>query len=324
MPENLALRIAELSARDEFGAIDTEQAPWPGRHQVLAGGDVYIRQTPTTTAAAQPALYVHGLGGASTNFTDTAALLAPLLDGHAIDLPGFGRSGPSAVGRYSIAAHARVVTSYLEQSGRGPVHLIGNSMGGAISIRVAATRPDLVRTLTLISPAVSDLRPKRGQDLLLPLMMLPGVGHRFMRRAVAGRPEDRAKAVVELCFAHPELVPPNRLAEAAADVMSRDGLPWATDAFLGSLRGIAASYLRLGAASVWQIMATITAPTLVLWGELDRLVDVSRAPRVARTISDSTLLVLPDVGHTAQLEDPMTTARAISGLLRRANQGLEA
>ena len=52
------------------------------------------------------------------------------------------------------------VISLIEQRGNWPVHLIGNSLGGAVSTRVAARRPDLVRTLTLISPALPDLRPR--------------------------------------------------------------------------------------------------------------------------------------------------------------------
>jgi pimeloyl-ACP methyl ester carboxylesterase len=62
-------------------------------------------------------------------------------------------------------------------------------------------------------------------------------------------------------------------------------------------------------------MAAVTAPTLVVWGGRDRLVNVALAPRVAGTIPDARLLVLPDVGHVAQLEDPVTTARAALGLL---------
>ena len=173
---------------------------------------------------AEPALYVHGLGGASTNFTDLADLLSPYLAGEALDLPGFGRSGPSPEREYSIAAHTRLVIRYLEQAERGPVHLVGNSMGGAISIQVAATRPDLVRTLTLVSPAVPDIRPHKSSDLLVPLMLMPGIGMRALARLEGYPPERRAQAVIELCFAHPELVPPNRLAEAAEEVTYRRDL----------------------------------------------------------------------------------------------------
>jgi pimeloyl-ACP methyl ester carboxylesterase len=300
-----------------LGTPDTTRPPWPGEEISVGKARIFRRRTPATGPDPEPALYVHGLGGASTNFTDMAALLTPWFDAEAIDLPGFGHSGPSPERNYSIAAHARLVIRYLEQSGRGAVHLVGNSMGGAISIQVAATRPDLVRTLTLVSPAVPDLRPHKGSDLMLPLLLLPGVGPRAVGQLDNHPPERRARALINLCFAHPELVPANRIAEAAADITDRRQYPWASEALLRSFRGLVRSYLSPGARSAWRMMAEIAAPTVVIWGELDRLVDVSNAPRVAATIPDATLLVLPDVGHTAQLEDPITTARAILALRER-------
>lgn len=287
----------------------------------LGGAEVFIRRTPSIGPNPEPALYVHGLGGASTNFTDLADLLAPWFDGHALDLPGFGQSAPPLGNDYSIAAHARVVVAYLEESARGPVHLVGNSMGGAIAIKVAATRPDLIRTLTLISPAVPDLRPHNQGLLVIPLLLIPPVGRRALRRLDATAAESRARAAIELCFAHPELVPDKRLAEAVADVTVRRSQEWANEAMLASLRGIVRSYLTPRGRSAWQAMREIRGPSLVVWGEQDKLVHISNAVPVAQALGDSQLLTLPEVGHTAQLEDPVSTARAILGLAERANDG---
>ncbi len=116
---------------------------------------------------------MHGLGGSSKNWTDLAYLLAGRLDAEALDLPGFGHSGPAP--NYTIAALADRVIRWIEYSGRGPVHLFGNSLGGAVSVRVAGLRPDLVRTLTLISPAMPFLDPRRSvQSRLVPLLLVPG------------------------------------------------------------------------------------------------------------------------------------------------------
>ena len=66
---------------------------WPGRTVSVGEYELFVRTTPAGPDA-EPALYVHGLGGSSTNWTDLASDLAPRLAGDAIDLPGFGRSFP--------------------------------------------------------------------------------------------------------------------------------------------------------------------------------------------------------------------------------------
>ena len=298
--------------------LDSTIPPWPGRRVQVGPIQLYVRDTP---GEGEPALCVHGLGGASTNWTDFAGLLAPWLSIESIDLPGFGRSGPAPDRDYSIGTHTRAVIRYLEQSGRGPVHLFGNSMGGVVSILVANRRPDLVRTLTLISPAVPDLRPRRmGTDPLLSVALLPGTAGLIGRRIRRYPAQVRAGAVIKLCFADPSRVPPNRLAEAAEEIQLRDGMGWSTDALLRSLRGLVRTYLATGSRSLWARMATITAPTLVVWGDRDQLVDATLAPRVARTIPGARLIVLDNVGHVAQLEDPVTTARAALALLEESRR----
>jgi pimeloyl-ACP methyl ester carboxylesterase len=309
-----APRRARLSDA-ELPPLDQSIPPWPGQPVRLPSAELYVRRTPPAPgSAAEPALYVHGLGGASTNWTDLAALLSTRLAGEAPDLPGFGRSGPPLGRNYSLTAQARAIVELLEQRGRGPVHLFGNSMGGAISVLVAATRPDLVRTLTLVSPAMPDLRPRRGSDPAIPLMLMPGMDRLVAQRLRRMSPEARVRALLALCYADPGRVPPNRVAEAAAEVRIRNGQPWAMDALSRALRGLVAAYLTPGARSLWRLAGRITAPTLVVWGTEDRLVNVALAPRTALAIPDSRLLVLPDIGHTAQLEDPLTVARAVVAL----------
>ncbi len=297
-------------------SIEGVQA-WPGHPVRVAGQDLYVRVTPPTTGDAEPALFVHGLGGSGGNWTDFAGLLRDRLAIESIDLPGFGRSGAAARDDYSLPAHTRTVIGYLEQSGRGPVHLVGNSMGGAIALAVAAQRPDLVRTLTLISPAVPDLKLRLHalkSDWRMGVLVVPILGMVALRRLGALSPETRAKGTIALCFAEPSRLPAQRLAEAIDDVRERKGKPWAEVAMLRSTRGLVHAQL-LRNRSNWAAMRTITAPTLVLWGDQDRLVASDLAPFVAAAIPNSRLLVLEHVGHVAMMEDPVTSARAELALL---------
>src|SRR5688572_23956200 len=151
------MKRARLVPAVDLPELPTALPPWPGEEVALDGTVTYVRHTPATGPDAEPALYVHGLGGSSLNWTDLAFLLAGRLEGEAIDLPGFGRSGPGR--NYQVYAMADRVIRWIEHSGRGPVHLFGNSLGGAITVWVAGTRPDLVRTLTLVSPAMPFMDP---------------------------------------------------------------------------------------------------------------------------------------------------------------------
>jgi pimeloyl-ACP methyl ester carboxylesterase len=298
--------------------VDPERPPWPGDVVRAGGAELFVRRTPGPETGGEPAVYVHGLGGSATNWTDLAHLLSGRLCGEAVDLPGFGRSGPAPGQDYTPAGHARTVISYLEHRGGEPVHLFGNSLGGAVTVLVAALRPDLVRTLTLVSPAMPSLRPRRGSDVTLPLLLMPGLGRLAQRRLDALPPQRRARAVIELCFGDPSVVPHNRFAEAVEEVVRRRGVPWAMDAFTASLRGIAWSYAAPGARSLWRQVARVRAPSLVVWGDRDRVVSAALAPRTAATLPDARLLLLPGIGHVAQMEVPEVVARAVVALLEDA------
>lgn len=291
--------------------------PWPGRPVLLDGSITYLRETPATSPDAEPALYVHGLGGSSQNWTDLAGLLAHRLDGQAIDLPGFGHSEPGR--NYTVPAFANRVIRWIECAGRGPVHLFGNSLGGAIAVRVAGIRPDLVRTLTLISPAMPFLDPRRSsQARVLPLLAVPRADRLAARRMAQVDPAEMARQVMEACVADPSRICDQRREEAIEEIRARYTVDHFADAYLRTLRGLVSTFLRAylpGAGSLWRIARQITAPTLVIGGTHDKVVDVRVAPQAARAIPDSRLLMLGGVGHVAQMEVPRLVARAAVALL---------
>jgi pimeloyl-ACP methyl ester carboxylesterase len=308
---------------------DTPLAPaddittWPGRTVEVAGQQIFVRTTPAGREDSEPALFVHGLGGAATNWTDYAGLLREALAIEAIDLPGFGHSGPALDDDYSLEAHARTVIDYLDLSGRGPVHLVGNSMGGAISLIVAARRPDLVRTLTVISPAVPDLKVRAHAlktDWRMGMLIVPMFGMVALRKLGKVPVEARVKGTIALCFADPSRLSAQRYEEAVAEARDRIGRPWNEVAMLRSTRGLVRSQFLKNRAG-WAQMRSIKAPTLVLWGDEDRLVAPDLAPFVAAAIPDARLLVLEHIGHVAMMEDPITSARATLALVEDSRTG---
>lgn len=296
----------------ELPPLDKSQTPWPGEFCQVEDHQVHVR---VTSGDGPPAVFVHGLGGSATNWTDLAAQLREHVSGYSIDLPGFGRSEPIPGYDFSLATHARTVVKYLETFDE-PVHLFGNSMGGAISVIVAATRPELVRTLTLVSPAVPDFRPRldRMSDPRMALAFLPVIGAKVRRELAKLTAQDRTRQMLDLCFADPSVVPDHRIEESIRENEERARQKWAGHALNRSTFGLMLSWFTPGPKSLWRILPLVKAPTLVLWGENDRLVSVRKGPRTARLLPKGRLLVLPRTGHVAQMERPATVARAVLGM----------
>jgi pimeloyl-ACP methyl ester carboxylesterase len=295
-------------------ALDLTRPPWPGEHVEAGGVGLHIRRTPGPSE--ETAFYIHGLGGSSLNWTDLSGQLSGHAQGIAIDVPGAGYTQPPAGYTFDLAMHADVVARFMRGMGLGPVHLFGNSMGGAISMILAARHPDLVRTLTLVSPAVPDLRPfpNRMSDPRIPFAMMPFIGARFRRELAALTPMQRAEQLVKLCFADPSMIPPHRMDETAAEFEARAKIAWAGHSLMMMTMGLFRAWLVPPSQSLWRIVPKIAAPTLVVWGAQDKLVTVRKAPRTARLLPRGRLLVLPRTGHVAQIERPETVARAVLGM----------
>jgi pimeloyl-ACP methyl ester carboxylesterase len=292
--------------------------PWPGEFVRLGGGEVFVRVGPEP--GGEPALFVHGLTGSSRNWTDLMDLLGrpgpagAALSGEAVDLPGFGYSSAPADGDYSIRGQAAAVIELLDKRGRWPVHLVGNSLGGAVCTRVAARRPDLVRTLTLISPALPDLRP-RAMPLRVAALSMPGVGRRVLRRFGALPAAERTARTIRDVYVDPGLMHPSRLAEEVEEVVRRDGLAYQAEAIIRSARSLVTEYTRLGPGTLWRDAARVLVPTLVLHGSHDRLVSPATTARAARAFRSGYVMVLPRLGHVAMMERPDLVARLMREFL---------
>ncbi|MBL1085513.1 alpha/beta hydrolase [Streptomyces actinomycinicus] len=289
----------------------------------LPGVTLSIRSRPPAREGLPSALYVHGLGGSSQNWSSLMAELEGDVAGEAVDLPGFGDSPPPDDGDYSVTGHARAVIRYLDAAERGPVHLFGNSLGGAVATRVAAVRPDLVRTLTLVSPALPELRVQRTA-LPTGLLGVPGVAGLFTRITRQWTAEQRVRGVMALCYGDPGRVSPEAFQHAVEELERRLQLPYFWDAMTRSARGIVNAYTLGGQHGLWRQAERVLAPTLLIYGGRDQLVGFRMARRAARAFRDSRLLTLPEAGHVAMMEYPDVVAGAFREILAEADGSGEA
>ncbi|SFK56921.1 alpha/beta fold hydrolase [Geodermatophilus ruber] len=254
---------------------------------------------------------VHGLGGSHLNWDLLAPLLTPHARVYALDLPGFGRSEPGARVA-SVRNNVEVLDRFVREIAGGPVVLVGNSMGGMISILEAARSKAQVCGLVLVDPAVPGPRqlpdPRVGINFLC--YALPGVGERFLaaerrRRGARGTVLD----TLRLCGVDPATVPA-RLIDRSVDLIDeRQDVAGMDRAFLTAARSLL--LVLADPRLLRRAMSGIRAPVLLVHGDRDRLVDVAAARDTARRHPGWTYVELPGVGHVPQLQVPELLAKHI-------------
>jgi pimeloyl-ACP methyl ester carboxylesterase len=281
--------------------VEISQRPSPAIEQCwLANRLLAMRRFQSN---GTPAVMIHGLGGTSLNWTDLAFGFGDRLNTHVVDLPGFGASPPPRDGDYSMLGHAKAVVDFIDEYVQQPVHLFGNSMGGAITLQIAARFPDRVRSATMISPALAWARPNLS-NIHMPVIAIPGVGERLISRYYDSPVDKRVNDTLQTIFVDPSRYPALRVAEMTAEIQRRDRLDYPADAFMQSLRGILKSYADTGPNRITELAKLIECPTLLVYGRKDKLVNPKSAHKMGNLIADSRVVVLRDSGHVAHMEYP--------------------
>jgi pyruvate dehydrogenase E2 component (dihydrolipoamide acetyltransferase) len=248
------------------------------RHRVLGcGGEVIA--------------LLHGFGG---RLEQWSGLQAALATGNrsvaALDLPGHGESSVD-VGSGSLDELAGFVRGYLDATGIGRVHLVGHSMGAALGLVLADLEPRRVRSLALLGPA--------------------GFGQRinadFIRGFVAARSPAALEPLLRLCYGDPSLVTDEVVAQAA-DYKGREGV-------VEALTRIASS--RYAATPSGRSLREVagSVPTLVVWGDADRIVPPPPGGLVQQGVE---FHLLPGRGHMLQVEAVPEVAALVEGLLAKS------
>lgn len=252
-----------------------------------------------------PIVCVHGLGGSYMSWLAVGSKLAEQGRVLALDLSGFGKTPPGERGS-TVTANRRLLRDFVAQVVGEPVVLVGNSMGGTISIMHAAAEPEDVAGLVLVGPAVPraflapiDLAVVR--DFASHVVPVLG-GVRMRRRLERLGPEGLTQEMLELVCADADRVPDELVALANELRRERTEMPWADQSLLDASRSLMATLLQRRTFDSY--IATISAPTLIVQGEADRLVPHANATRISEMRPDWEYELLDDVGHVPQLEVP--------------------
>jgi pimeloyl-ACP methyl ester carboxylesterase len=238
-------------------------------------------------------VWIHGLSGSWQNWLEN---LPPFAQTHrciAMDLPGFGASEMPAE-KITISGYAAAVDELLRALGVKHATVVGNSMGGFIGAELAIRFGTWVDRLVLVSAAGLSIEQMRNETALRALRMVGnvltmGTGWLASRsELLASRPRSRW-AMFNIVASHPERLPGPLVSEQ----LRGSGKP----GFIDALDALTDYPIR-------DRLGSITAPTLVVWGEDDPLVPVRDAWEFGDLIPDARVVVYEDTGHVAMLERP--------------------
>lgn len=269
-------------------------APPPSDFIELGGQPIHIRdQGPESDPV--PLLLLHGTSSSLHTWEGWTQTLSRQHRVISVDLPGFGLSGPSPSGDYRDAAYVDFLSALLTQLKLERVILVGNSLGGQIAWQFAARAPERVQALVLVDAAGYPFAP---QDVPLawrlsqwPLVgalsehLLPRKLVEYSVRQVYGQPSRVSGALVDRYF----------------ELTLRAGNRTALRQRLAQWRG----------GEQAEAIKTLRQPTLILWGEQDRLLPPSDGRAFARDIPGSRLVMLPGLGHVPQEEDPAASLKPV-------------
>ncbi|MEM6852570.1 MAG: alpha/beta fold hydrolase, partial [Pseudomonadota bacterium] len=275
----------------------------PSDMETVAGTRLHVRddgpaEARAANAARGPIVLIHGFGASLHTWKGWAGPLSETRRVIRFDLPGSGLSPPDATGRYTDERAAEIILGILDDKGISRATLIGNSIGGRIAWRFAARHPKRTDRLVLISP---DGFASQG--------FAYGVAPDISPMASAMR------AVLPRAFVRANLAPsygdPNAMTEAALDrYYDLLRAPGGRGALIERMRQTVLVDPR-------PLLAQITAPTLLIWGEKDRLIPVSNAQDYLAALPEADLAIFPALGHVPQEEAPADSLAPVRAFLDR-------
>ncbi|HEX8004399.1 MAG TPA: alpha/beta fold hydrolase [Mycobacteriales bacterium] len=300
-----------LSLRLDGVFSGSDDAPRPARFPraaMVRAGRVRTFSLEAGPPDAPPVVMLHGLGATNASLLPTLWDLATDYRVLAPDLPGHGASS-APIARYDARFFARWLAAYLDAMGIDRCVLLGNSLGGRISLEIALLEPDRVSALVLLAPAVAFRRLRQ----FVPLV-------RLLRPEAAALPlpmtRGMARATLRAMFSRASRLTPQSYDAAAGEfVRVYKRAPYRI-AFFASLRQIYLDDAFGEQRGFWSRLPTLQPPALFIWGARDRLVPAGFARHVVEAVPRARSIVFEDCGHVPQFELPERTHREVRAFLR--------
>lgn len=247
-----------------------------------------------------PIVLLHGFGSSLHAWDGWAQALRDKRRVVRLDLPGFGLTGPSPDGIYGLERDMRVTLAVLDRLGIARGVIGGNSLGGAVSWRMALAHPARVEKLILVD-AGGYPQHATSVPIGMRLLRLPGLPW-LMQHTL---PKSLVEQGLRNVFGDPSRVTPEMI-ERSFDLTAREG----------NRRALVDRTRQRSPNTSYERIRELKLPTLIVWGGRDRLVPPDDAQRFHRDIAGSTLVIFDDLGHAPEEEDPVRTVAAVRRFLQ--------
>ena len=258
-----------------------------------------------TAGEGPPLLLLHALGESALDWRWILSDLARTHRVYAPDLPGFGDSAKPAAD-YSPAFFERFAAAFFDALEVERTAVIGNSLGGLFALRLALSESSRMSALALIDSA--GLGREVSPALKWPALSGYGEAAIALSKTPLGATQ-RAWLRVPLLFAHPERVPPEWFEEQ----YRLSQLPGFSQAVVAALRA------QIDPGGQREVLldrlSSLEIPTLVVWGDSDRIFPVSQARDAVAHLREGSLELVPDCGHLPHVERPERFVAALDRFL---------
>lgn len=261
---------------------------------------------------------VHGIGASYLSWYPVVEALGNDHRVLAIDLVGHGFTPPHGR-RASVRRNAEMLGEFADVMTDQQVILVGNSMGGLVSILTAVARPELVAGLVLVNPALPVVSMRSiSQDSqrlawpLLPLLGTSAARYYYRERSI----EDEVDDTFRLVLSHGTEIEPLHRAAAIELARARREMEWSIPAFTEAARSIARELA--SSRRFRKILHQVSQPTLLIHGSADRVVPPASARWAAAERPDWTFEMIEGMGHTPQIENPDLFIRLVEEWLHKA------
>jgi pimeloyl-ACP methyl ester carboxylesterase len=275
-------------------------AKQPSQFMTLSGMQVHFRDEGPREDPV-PIILVHGTSASLHTWDGWTEVLSEHHRVIRFDMQGFGLTGPHPDDHYRIEDYAETLVKLMDKMGIDTAIVAGNSLGGYVAWSTAVLYPDRVSKLVLVD---SSGYPFQSESIPIGFRISQSPVLKYLLGNIM--PRSVVKSSLENVYGNPEKITED-LVDRYFELNIREG----------NRKALAKRFVDTKAGQLADRVAELMQPTLVMWGEQDRLIPISVGQRFHSELKNSQFITFSDLGHVPHEEDPQITAKAVEHFLHQ-------